>query len=434
MKKLLLFLCLILIACAPVEPAQLLNTRIPTSTPQLTKTVLSDISTKEIATAESITTKENSTRQAEIIALQHQSTVTKIAIELNEEIERSHYAPYFRSLWLAGLFLFILFSLVWLLIQSIAQHNKNKPIVFNNPDGSSIEIPSEKIKELPASFLRSMKKQAIRQEIVTLTDNEVRTIDLPPITEGHVLVVGPTDAGKTTTMRAIIKDRQNVVVIDPHNNNEDWGNLRVIGGGLNFEEIKDYIQFMDSEITKRFTQRLNGKKDFESLTIVVDELPAIIMEIGKQFGAIWAKWIMQGRKVKLFVIMGSQSSRVAVLGIEGKGDILENFNYVITLGKKAQAVYKELVENMERPAIIHSVDGVFPVVIPNIKTVKRINQEYSSVDNVSQTDTIKILTMYDNQKGKKNLAEIQQEIFGKTGGAYYYKIRDILVENGKLEG
>jgi hypothetical protein len=41
----------------------------------------------------------------------------------------------------------------------------------------------------------------------------------------------------------------------------------------------------------------------------------------------------QGRA--MFFVVSTQSTRVRTLGIRGEGDLLENFNYVLVLGKLA---------------------------------------------------------------------------------------------------
>ena len=73
----------------------------------------------------------------------------------------------------------------------------------------------------------------------------------------------------------------------------------------------------------------------------------------------------EGRKFGLYMTIVTQSTRVKSLGIEGEGDLLESFNWVLELQSSALKNYRELVEGMERPAILRNREnGVHPVIIP----------------------------------------------------------------------
>jgi hypothetical protein len=73
----------------------------------------------------------------------------------------------------------------------------------------------------------------------------------------------------------------------------------------------------------------------------------------------------EGRKFGLYMAVVSQSTRVRTLGIEGEGDLLENFRHVLLLGKAAVSQYPELVAKLERPAVLRSGHNApQPVIIP----------------------------------------------------------------------
>ena len=187
-----------------------------------------------------------------------------------------------------------------------------------------------------------------------------------PSAQGHALVAGPTDSGKSTALRAILAARQNVVVLDPHWDGKDWGESRVIGGARDFEAIRAYMEWMTEELQARYRARLDGRQTFEPHTVAIDEMPAIIDDLGRAVAATWRQWLREGRKVGLFLVVSTQSTRVETLGIKGEGDLLSNFNVTLVLGKTAVEEYRHLVTGMERPAVLHTVAGARPVGIPNV--------------------------------------------------------------------
>ena len=192
---------------------------------------------------------------------------------------------------------------------------------------------------------------------------------LPQLNNGHVLIVGVTGDGKSMTLRELVDQRSNVVVLDPHARPGAWGNARVIGGGSDYDAIGNYMRWMKDELIRRSEQRANhtnrGELHFEPLTVATEEMPAIMSELGGEARFTWAKWMREGRKFGLFMEVVTQSTRVKSLGIEGEGDLLENFKYVIELASSARANYPELVEGMQRPAIIRSGNKPpIPIIIP----------------------------------------------------------------------
>jgi len=327
--------------------------------------------------------------------------------------------------------------LVHQVVDLVDKYNRTKPIYIKEADGREIIIPADKFQQMPAVVVRDLFKRpaisrsqnVVEEEVV---DEKTDPINLPVIREGHVLIAGETRSGKTTAMKAVLSQRENVTVLDPHNDSATWpSGMKVIGGGRKFEDISDFLNTMQSEFDSRFEQRARGRKQFSGLTIATDELPAIIAELGKDYGIIWRRWLREGWKVGLYIVVCTQSTRVETLGIKGEGDILQNFAYVITLGKLAQSQYKDLTDGLDRPAVISSVDGTYPVVIPH--TEYNMQSLYADVDNLLESDKERIVTLYLSQpENNKNLAAIQQQIFNYSGGKAFYKVKDVLEERGLL--
>jgi hypothetical protein len=198
-----------------------------------------------------------------------------------------------------------------------------------------------------------------------VVETAVEPIPLPKLDIGHVLIVGETGAGKSTTMRALLAHRQQAVVLDPHAGPDDWPGMQVLGGGRNFTQISEFMDWMVDELSNRAEQRRNGQTAFPPLTVATDEMPAIANELGKDVYANWQRWMREGRKFGLYIVVSTQSTRVKTMGIEGEGDVLNNFAGIVYLGKTAVEEYPELASSMEWPAVLRTKRGPRPVIIPH---------------------------------------------------------------------
>jgi hypothetical protein len=192
---------------------------------------------------------------------------------------------------------------------------------------------------------------------------------LPRLATGHVLIAGPSDAGKSTAMRALLAGRRNVVALDPHYTDaEGWGAaVRVIGAGRDYDAIRAYMDGMGRTLKERYEQRRDGRADFEPLTVAVDEMPSIVDAVGRDIAQTWRQWLREGRKVGLFLVLATQSTRVRTLGIEGERDLLENFSWVLALGETARREYPAAAAGLERPAVLVTKGMSRPVIIPHVR-------------------------------------------------------------------
>jgi hypothetical protein len=224
-----------------------------------------------------------------------------------------------------------------------------------------------------------------------------------------------------------------VVVLDPHDAPGIWGDAQVIGGGRNFEAIGRYMQHMGQLLSERYNQRARGQTAFEPLTIATDEMPAIVSALGHQVDEIWREWLREGRKVSLFFVVSTQSVRVKTLGIRGEGDLLENFNYVLVLGKLAAGQYPDLTRQMERPAVLRTLRGVRPVIIPDtavplptINLPEPINDE---PEGFADPNNLTVATRERIQQLAQELpsqAAVERAVFGYNGGAAYRAVKLVL--------
>lgn len=265
-------------------------------------------------------------------------------------------------------------------------------------------------------------------------------IILPPLADGHILITGPTDAGKSTAMRALLCHRDNVVVLDPHSAPGDWNNHRVIGDGRDFQAIGEFMRWMLLELERRAQERARGVRDFETLTVATDEMPAIADELGRGVDTIWRKWLREGRKFRLFFLASSQSTRVKTLGIAGEGDVLANFKGVLYLGESAVEAFPDLATGMERPAILRTLRGPQPVIIPNVPEgrlgtvqpasamppVTGLRTDWGDVSPAQIADILR------RARAGESGRAIETAVFGYAGGKAYHMVRLVLERFGAV--
>lgn len=155
----------------------------------------------------------------------------------------------------------------------------------------------------------------------------------------HLLIVGASDDGKTTTAQAVLAGRiaagEQIVILDPHATPATWSELPAQGAGADYATLGEAMRGLLAEMAGRYAARAQGCEDFAALTIFVDEWPAISRECGAQASEFMMKVSQEGRKVGMRLVILSQSDRVASLGIKGAGDVRDNFS-VLWLGSKAE--------------------------------------------------------------------------------------------------
>lgn len=280
-------------------------------------------------------------------------------------------------------------------------------------------------------------------------------IPLPPMRHGHVLIAGPTDSGKSTAMLEILRLRREVVVLDPHWDGGDWGAAEVIGAGRDFGAIGRYMEQMNELLRTRYAERAAGRAEFAPLTVAVDEMPAIVDELGKDIENTWRRWLREGRKVGLFLVVASQSTRVKTLGIEGERDLLENFAFVLALGETARREYPRVVAGMARPAALVTNGAARPVVIPWRPAASSVIAPAGDLDGDGDEDVILLpgpgpmftaptprpkadarnMRPEDVALIRSLLAEgrtqraVENEVFGYTGGAAWEAVAAVLNGN-----
>ena len=172
----------------------------------------------------------------------------------------------------------------------------------------------------------------------------------------HLLVAGRTDAGKTTLMEAILNERaaagDDILILDPHYQPGKWCGLPAVGGGNSFDAILDMLPRVLADMDARYQEFERGKptEDFQRLTILIDEAPALVdycmdltpsgrPRINDMRWPRFAKRLgSEARKVRISVILGSQSTLVTDLLINSQ--MRENY-LRIGLGDRARPLIHE---------------------------------------------------------------------------------------------
>ena len=173
----------------------------------------------------------------------------------------------------------------------------------------------------------------------------------------RVLVVGDSDAGKTTLLQHAISRRINhqlVIVLDPHAEPGQWLNAKVVGAGLDFPRIAKVLDQLTEEMKQRYQRRAVGDNRYRPLMVVVDEWMSIALET-ERGGEQLISLLTQGRKVKMYLFVGTHSQNVKAMKLEGRGDLRDNFIQV--------HLYVNQVTKARR-ATVDFGEGELPAVAP----------------------------------------------------------------------
>ena len=268
---------------------------------------------------------------------------TRVAIQ--REAERADVAYQVRMnglrpwLWSAGALALLLMA------GSLAYRLWHISQPVRNGNGDIIALPSNQFQVMPGRLLPRM------EEPLLLPAGNAEPVNLPQITSGHVLIAATSGSGKTICLRELVDMRPgSTIVIDPHYTPGAWGAAKVIYG----PEMGPFLSSLVEELETRKAARHDGQRHFDSFTVATEEMPSLVNEFGKDILLVWKRIMREGRKFGIFMMVVSQSTRVRSLGIDGEGDLLDNFNHVIELGKNAVESEPDLVAGMQRPALIRS--------------------------------------------------------------------------------
>ncbi len=241
------------------------------------------------------------------------------------------------------------------------------------------------------------------------------------------LTKGKTDAGKTTLLLAIASYSKGVIVIDPHAYPDKWSShCQVIGGGRNFPEIYARLNWLYGTLDSRYTELASGKvkeSQFDTITLLCDEVMDVIEEC-PDCKVFFRKLVTQGRKVNIDVHLGSHSLLVKALGLEGLGDVRENFLFVRLYFSQITGLRSATIDDgegeipvsfMERQALLPASTRI---ELPELKEPDLIINSKLSARQMRILDMIR--------EGATD-STIAQEVYGKPRlvGSHFYEVKDL---------
>lgn len=170
-------------------------------------------------------------------------------------------------------------------------------------------------------------------------------VDIIAAIEGkQLMIIGATGSGKSTVTQYLAYTvGGRTTVYECEGTPEDWQGLEVIGKGEDFDSINDALGYDLEDLSSQI--KLRTEKGDVALVgsdrvLICEEFPEVVQKCSNA-----VEWIdrhaRRGRKAKRFLILLSQFDRVSAWGLEGKGDLADNF-LELRLGKVAAEHAKRL--------------------------------------------------------------------------------------------
>lgn len=148
----------------------------------------------------------------------------------------------------------------------------------------------------------------------------------------NLLIVGSKDSGKTTLLQhlenAKLHAGHRCLILDSHSQPGKWAGA-VTGSGRDYRLIQLAMVALVDLMHQRYVEYSAGRSQFPPVTIFIDEytlLPEAVSKHGYDIGNFISPILTEGRKVAINLVVGVHSDRVKVLGVAGKGDLLESFD------------------------------------------------------------------------------------------------------------
>lgn len=138
-----------------------------------------------------------------------------------------------------------------------------------------------------------------------------------------IAILGNSGSGKSSVARYLVGlmgAGTQVIVLDPHND-DCWGDLPVV---WQIDQIERQLRLLMEELQDRKAHRRREPK----VAVICDEWPAVRLEIKRTADEYILRAGSEFRKFGMLNLFCSQSGNVGALGLEGRGDFLENYTLI----------------------------------------------------------------------------------------------------------
>lgn len=294
--------------------------------------------------------------------------------------------------------------------------------------GVVVHTPEEKRAWLAFNFAhgtRSLAKEELLQLPAPETVPELMSILR---TAQRVLIVGPSNSGKTTLLQWEASQRNGaVVVIDTQAYPGKWGQAKVIGAGSNHIEVSRALDGLIELMVKRYKEISEGlvrEGEHPKLTVIIDEWMAIVHQCHNATDTIM-RLLTESRKAAMSIVIGSHSDRVRSLGLDGRGDLRDGF-LIVRLWEDEDGV-RRATYDYGRGERACRLPGRFELPQEsNLVEIEAITQSrLTNEEELGQADrAMQIVEML--RQGASN-QEIAREVFNKSNlsGDNFYLVKDL---------
>lgn len=187
----------------------------------------------------------------------------------------------------------------------------------------------------------------------------------------HVMLAAKTGGGKSTMARFILRPRleneELLFIIDPHWAPSNWNGLPGVGAGEDWGAIAVAFDQIVEEYHRRLAEFSAGKatSEFTRLTVLVDEVAITKLAFdksGKQNA--WTRFVSVlgsgARKVRVSVVLMTQSTNVADLGVSGP--LRENYTRIALDARTIRQLIEDDGSKERREALYATLpsQGDFP--------------------------------------------------------------------------
>jgi hypothetical protein len=173
----------------------------------------------------------------------------------------------------------------------------------------------------------------------------------------HLLISGPSGAGKTTLATALVADASeagaSLLIVDPHDAAGKWP-IAAVGGGRDYTGVYRAIDGLLAEMNARFAQLHAGETAFTPLVVLVDEAPAIALHDPKRWQQLASRLTSEARKVAIRLIVLGQSHLVRDLGLS---TLVRRNLGLVALGPQAADLVSEERDAARRRQLIELIRG-----------------------------------------------------------------------------